>query len=287
MKRNKLNNNGRLMKSFFKQKAKTIFIMVVIIILCKQTNAQDTIITSIFKPLIVTNNLTEMEYKDSLKSYDFGKLWTETRNAMVHGFIGKDYQRIRIKIIKAIKDKNNSDKYNIIGKSMVKDNINVFNGTIIITSVRLLKEMHYGVDDDYKNIGIKKEGVLVAKYHFVEDSTQKHSGIFEGTLATLWYIDKNGKLIYDSIEFHSDPYCNNQFAGTWKDYKSNITLTCNWGDYRIPFSGDLDIGAGEFSVNEKYIKNGWENCMKATGWSEKNRREGMQAIKIEEMKWWK
>ena len=51
-------------------------------------------------------------------------------------------------------------------------------------------------------------------------------------------------------------YINNQFTGTWKPYNSNNERTANWGDYRIPQSGDLDIGASEFSPADKHLKFG-------------------------------
>jgi hypothetical protein len=59
--------------------------------------------------------------------------------------------------------------------------------------------------------------------------------------------------------FVADGFSNNQFIGNWTSYKTNISKTCNWGDYRIPNCDNLDIEVGEFSVNEKYIKNGWVN----------------------------
>ena len=146
--------------------------------------------------------------------------------------------------------------------------------------------MHQGVDDIYKDSIIKKEGILLAKYHFNEDNLQSHSGIFEGTLTTLWYIDSIGQLKYDDMDMVSDFYCNNQFVGTWKDYKSNLTKICNWGDYRVPYSGDLDTGAGDFCINPKYTKNGWENYVKAFN-SGKENEAILQARRIEEMEWWK
>lgn len=78
-------------------------------------------------------------------------------------------------------------------------------------------------------------------------------------LRAEYFIDKNGKVKYDDTEDCSDSYTNNQFAGTWKSYTDNIIKTCNWGDYRIPASGDLDIGAGEFSPSDKYLKYGWQS----------------------------
>ncbi|WP_260390444.1 hypothetical protein [Riemerella anatipestifer] len=67
-------------------------------------------------------------------------------------------------------------------------------------------------------------------------------------------IDNKGQFRYDALNFFSDGFSNNQFVGSWTSYKTNITKRCNWGDYRIPESGDLDIGVGEFSVKDKYLK---------------------------------
>ena len=69
-------------------------------------------------------------------------------------------------------------------------------------------------------------------------------------------------------------------------YKTKSSKKCHWGDYRIPDCGDLDKGAGEFSVSEKYIKNGWENYKLA--W--KTYPETPEALKAQEKekeKWWK
>jgi hypothetical protein len=41
------------------------------------------------------------------------------------------------------------------------------------------------------------------------------------------------------------------------EYGNPKLKICNWGEFRIPFSGDLDIGAGEFSPNPKYFSKGW------------------------------
>ena len=242
-----------------------------------QTNQQ---IAKWEKQILNSIDLYKQEYKDSLEKYDLSTLWTHSDNSIVYGYIGDNYQRIRIKIISATKDKNNSN-YNIIGKSMVKTNICQFSGTIKITNSRTFKNMHWGVDDEFKNKGIKKQGILIAEYHFTEDSTQTHSGTFDGIISTSWYIDKSGQLKYDDIEKNSDSYCNNQFVGTWKGYKMTTKRMCNWGDYRIPFSGDLDIGEGEFSPADKYLQNGWQRIRDA--YTSNNE----QARQLEEKQWWK
>lgn len=72
-----------------------------------------------------------------------------------------------------------------------------------------------------------------------------------------WYLDKNDSIQYDNLENQSDRFKNNQYVGSWTEYGKLSGKVCNWGEYRIPFSGDLDIGAGEFSVNPKYYEVGW------------------------------
>lgn len=228
----------------------------------------------------IFENLSKKEYKDSLSKYDFGKLWTKTENKYVYGIIGANYQRIKIKILTTEKHKNNPNSYEITGKSLVRNNICSFRGIITIQSIKIYNVMHWGVDDEYKDKKIKKQGVLIAKYKLEEDSLQTHSGIFEGKLFSSWYIDKNGKLEYDSIEYNSDNYRNNQFIGTWTEYKTQKKKDCNWADYRVPNSGDLDVGAGGFSPNYKYFKFGWQTYRDAYF------GENMNARKEEERQWW-
>ena len=69
-------------------------------------------------------------------------------------------------------------------------------------------------------------------------------------------------LHFDDIEWGvSDSYCNDLFVGTWKCYDAAETKGCNWGMFRIPFSGDLGIGTGEFSPAKKYTDKGWDHFM--------------------------
>ncbi|WP_148807340.1 hypothetical protein [Campylobacter concisus] len=56
-------------------------------------------------------------------------------------------------------------------------------------------------------------------------------------------------------------YANDLFCGECKVGKAQIK-PCAWGHYRIPNSGDLDVGAGEFSPNIKYLNNGWSDFNK-------------------------
>jgi hypothetical protein len=148
------------------------------------------------------------------------------------------------------------------GNSLVLNNKCDFMGTITIKQIREFESFHFGVDEMFKDKGIKAQGLLIGDYSFKENKDQPHSGEFIGVMTILWYIDKNGTLCYDKINSYSDSYRNNQYVGIWKDYLIKNEKTCNWGEYRIPFSGDLDIGAGEFSPNEKYFDKGWKPTTK-------------------------
>ena len=231
--------------------------------------------------ILSNKDLSRKDYKNNITKYDFGSLWIDTDNSSVFGFIGSNYQRIRVKIISATKDKNKPDTYVVSGKSKIKNSIYPFRGTIKISTARIYKKMHWGVDDEYKNKGIKKQGFIIADYHFSENKSLIFSGIFEGILVTRWYIDKNGKLKYDDIEKESDSYSNNQFAGTWKNYSGDVVKISNWGDYRIPLSGDLDGGAGDFSPIDKYLQFGWQIYRDAYV------KNNKQARQEEENQWWK
>jgi hypothetical protein len=190
--------------------------------------------------------------------YDFSELWLKTENSFVYGIIGDEYQRILMKFLTVEKNLNNNNEYFVFGKSSVKGNLCEFVGKITIIKIQESKRKQFGVDDEFKNQGIKTQGLLTAKYEFNENKQQNHSGCFSGTLQSKWFLDKNDKVKYDDVNLVSDGYFNNAFVGTWKMYNSNIEKICNWGDYRVPNANcDFDIGTGELSISEKYIKNGW------------------------------
>lgn len=237
--------------------------------------------TKWFNRILNEQVLHKHDFKDSLSKHDFGTLWTRLDNSYTFGYIGEHFQRIRIKIISAKKDSINPNLYKIFGKSMVKNNICQFSGTIEITSIRVNKKNNQPIEEDSKKNVIKKQGVLLAKYYLSEDTTQLHAGVFEGALTSLWWIDKSGLIRYDDIEIVADSYRNNQFVGTWMSYKNEIKKTCNWGDYRVPFSGDLDIGAGLFSPDDQYLKYGWQTYRDAYF------SDNEKARNFEAAKWWR
>jgi hypothetical protein len=223
------------------------------------------------------------ELKDQLIKHNFSSLFTHADNSEVFGFIGDNYQRIRIKFISVTKDTASADTYVVFGKSMVKNNICDFRGTIKILNIRKYKSISYGVDDAYKNKGIKGEYFILGDFMLFENQKQNSSGIFKGVFQTDFFLDKNNRVQYDDIDLSADGYTNNQFVGQWINYKTNQIKRCNWGDFRIPNSGSFDIGAGDFSPDDKYLKYGWQSVRDPIVSNPNNKK----AKQIEEVRWWK
>lgn len=201
---------------------------------------------------------SQLKSENALANYmahDFSELLIP--KTQVLGYIDADYRRIKVEFTSVRKSKTLQNVYYVSGSTIVSNNKCDFEGTITFEQIRELKQLHYGVDDEFKNKGIKAQGVAIGRYRFAENPAQKHVGMFDGVMTLWWYLDKNGKIQYDDLEKHSDQYRNNQYVGTWTEYGKQKSSPCNWGEYRIPFSGDLDIGAGEFSVNPKYYDKGW------------------------------
>jgi len=201
-------------------------------------------------------------FMDQIGDFDLSVVWTADsivaedlegdkemfKRTEILGFIGDNYQRFYIRLISVIQNPNDPLNYLVYGKTMVKENICSFQGSINIVDAGLYK---------HSEAPTCRQGYAVGKVLLFEDKKQRSSGFLEGALTTRFLIDAQGQLRYDAVMFASDDFSNNQFAGKWTSYKTGVSKKCNWGDYRIPDSGDLDIGAGEFSVNKKYQLNGW------------------------------
>ncbi|MGX7666711.1 hypothetical protein [Flavobacterium pedocola] len=197
---------------------------------------------------------------------NFSGLWLKTDNQNIYGVIGKNNRRLLIKFISIKKNELNSQEYYIVGKSSVNGNNCDFKGMITLQEIKEVKNAGFGVDNEYQG-KIKNQYLLTAEYVFYEIRGQKNAGAFKGKLETKFYTDNDNSIKYNDIGIAADGYFNNGFTGTWKSYAANKILKCNWGDYRVPNSDcDFDIGAGEFSVSEKYQMNGWQKKPKANWW---------------------
>ncbi|PZR23447.1 MAG: hypothetical protein DI539_03225 [Flavobacterium psychrophilum] len=195
------------------------------------------------------------------------------------GYIGWDYRRFRIHFTSFTRDKNDAYVYNVKGKTKVKNNVCDFTGTIKVISAS------YNAADFNEKVVNVKHGSITCAVTFYEDESQSNAGIISGELITDVYFDEKGKLQYNALWFGSDGFYNNQFIGKWTGYKKGRTLKCNWGDFRIPESNGLDVGAGEFSVAEQYINSGWESYYYSYCCAADIQRT-IDARKEEAMTWW-
>lgn len=214
-----------------------------------------------------------------LSKYDLSHLWTTTESSEIFGFIGAGYQRLQIHFLSVTKDRNDPATYLVEGKTLVRKRVRQFEGKIVVESVAvfLLPSALKSYDREH---GLS-EGVISGWYLFRQDRRQEGTGAFEGTLRTYYYIDKRGAIHYDDLEVGADGYTNNDFVGAWKSYRGTVVEECNWGDYRIPDCGDLDVGAGDFYPNEKYIKNGWQTFVAEQDEADRTGK------KPKEKEWWK
>ncbi|RED93170.1 hypothetical protein [Marinoscillum furvescens] len=210
---------------------------------------------------------------NKIKEYDLSNIWTSggttdidetdfftTERPDFRGFIGDNYQRIYIQIDEVVKDHLNPLIYYVRGYSEVKGNRCSFLGKIKIDSAQITErgQIFEGADYLVDMNKVTHRGTVVCSYQFFENRNQKWTGFFSGQLRTQFYLTTDGQIKYDAIGGFSDSYMNNAYIGAWTSYSSGNSKTCNWGEFRIPESGDLDIGSGDFSPTPKYIENGWE-----------------------------
>ncbi len=210
---------------------------------------------------------------------DFSQLWTKTDNSIVYGFVGDKHQRLRIKFLNIEKMDN---AYTTTGKLLIKDALMNFEGMMQITNIRKYQHNSAGVDNEFKN-KVKGEYAITGNYVFYAHDEKHHVHKLKGIFQSDFYLDMKNKVHYDDLDIVSDSFSNNQFVGTWKDVYKNTTSMCNWGDYRIPNSGNFDIGAGDFSPNTKDISLGWQSIIDC---SSPDKRKRDTAQKIEKSIWW-
>jgi hypothetical protein len=223
---------------------------------------------------VKTKNLSSIFYCDFFETDEPGDL---TDRPEPLGFFGNDYHRIFIHFISVIKDSENPLKYYIYGKSRLKGHICEFNGYLLIE-----KAYQYTMSE----FPDKETGFVSGTYILNEDAEVKWTGFFKGDFSSEWMINDEGEYAYNGLMLVADGFSNNQFNGTWTSYTTGKTKNCNWGDFRIPESGDLDGGAGEFFPQEKYWANGWQNYVDA--WlGDPDSDKATKAREIEFEEWWK
>ena len=249
-------------------------------------------------------------YNKQLWQRDFSALWTVKQlpsfdDSMNNirpepiGYIGPYFQRFYIHFLEVCQSKEIPAQYQVRGKTKFKDRVCDFTGTFTIQSIACGPEQQFGtgeyltVMDEILGDRRLRFGTIKGSYALKENPQQEQSGVLRGTFVTNFLVNEQGEIAYNNLKAYSDSYCNNWFEGTWTPhcwaryhYCPQHSRVCNWGDYRIPCSLDLDIGAGEFSPSDEFLAYGWETYRAAyvTAPSEAARQA---ALKKEEEAWWK
>ena len=238
--------------------------------------AQDTT-TANFLDQIKTYDLSTVLAADSILTEEKEDRKEKFKRPEILGFIGDDYQRFFIHFVSVIQNLTNPFEYLVYGKTKVKETICSFQGTITIIQARIYKS---------GDIPTYKEGFATCDVVLYEDKKQSWTGFIKGKLKSEFLIDNKGQFRYDALMLVAVGFSNNQFVGSWTSYKNIESKKCNWGDYRIPECGDLDIEAGEFNVNEKYVKNGWLSYMLENMVPNSAIVKPKVDIQVKNKKWW-
>lgn len=227
---------------------------------------------------------------DSIKKTDVSALFTtdsfyvslkdsvylQKRNQPL-GCIDSNYQRLYIHFSSVKKNPENPLQYICSGATRVQNIICHFNGTLEIENATSMANSYSDFNRHF--------AALVFNVKLFEDSTEFESGVFSGKLSSNCYFKNGFEILYNGLNFNTDNFSNNLFTGQWQNYSNGATKICRWGDYRIPNSDDLDVGSDNFSVNDRYINNGWLDYMDAWGTSG-DATKTQKARDNEARQWW-
>jgi len=164
------------------------------------------------------------------------------------GFIGDDYERLRLRFMSVIRNSDNPFEYFLYGKTSVSGSVCEFQGSLSISETGF-----------YENQPEKmfKHGFIAGEIVLFEDPACLHSGVFRGSFQTDFYLDSTWTFYYNNLSKGSPQYRNNQFEASWYSYTTDDVLSTGWGDGRIPSSGPLDAGYTRFKPAMEYLPNGW------------------------------
>ena len=214
---------------------------------------------------------------DSFKVVSKDSIYTIKRHQTL-GCIDSNYQRLYIHFYSVKKDPKNPLQYLCSGATRVHTTICHFKGILSIDKATTAPN---SINDSNYHFA-----TIVFKVKLMEDSAEFESGVFLGQLTSNCYFDRSFKPFYNGFAYHSDNFSNNLFTGQWQNYETGETKICRWGDYRIPNTDDLDVGADNFSVNDRYVKHGWQDYMDAWGTHGDSTRTD-KARANESLQWWK
>ena len=188
------------------------------------------------------------------------------------GILGKEYKRLQIYYESVTRQ--SADTYRVKGMSNAAGNVCPFEGTIKIVSIQPQNPEDFDTDHSVY--------LLETSYNFKETGGIG-TGTFTGKAFFDFWIHNKTPLIEDTM-YGADGYCNSQYEGCWISDKTKAKKIANWGECRIPGSGDLDQGVGEFIPSEKYHAKGWADYYNSI--YGKTDEITTNAIFSESSRWW-
>lgn len=222
--------------------------------------------TDLSRMIIPDSILTNPDYCSQKDEFMFIEKTSEFEPI---GYRGRDLQRFYIHY-DSVRFMGNGI-YKVEGRTRYRDTIRLFSGTITLDSMRLNKGKHLP--------STGKFGKLCGHYQFDEDEFSG-GGVLTGKM-WIGFAKINGRFYYDAFKLGlADGYSNRQYEGVWTSKGLTRMEKCNWGDFRIPDSQGLDIGAGEFSPVDEHSGQGWQ--IYTCGWAE---NDSLQAIYQADMQW--
>ena len=193
------------------------------------------------------------------------------------GFIGTDLQRFYIHFAEVKKSIDDPYRYQVRGKTRVKNNICDVTGTMTI------RRSGQRVEQERDSPELP-EGFILAQVDLAEDNKQAGTGTITGQMFTEFYLDEQGVLFAGDVAGTKSL----QFSCTWTSYKTGAKKICNFGKGRIPRTGlpegvSLDQGDGEFSPDRQYYDKGWKSYSECRL---RNWNEDTPFCREEARKWW-
>jgi len=225
--------------------------------------------TDLSRVIMPDTILIEPDYDSQTEEYVFNEKAFELRWFEPIGYRGRDFQRFYIHY-DSVRFKGNG-VYDVYGRTRYRDTIRLFSGTITLDSMRLYHEEFLPSTGEF--------GSLYGHYQFDEDEFSG-GGVLTGKMK-IDFAKINGRFYYDAVMLAcADGYDNRQYEGVWTSRDLKRLEKCNWGDFRIPDSRVLDIGAGVFSPVEECLDRGWQ--LYTYGWSD---NDSLQALDQADEQW--
>ncbi len=205
-------------------------------------------------------NVEKEELMSNFNSFDLSHIWLKNQDENF-GFIGAKYHKFDVLFLDIKKEKFS---YFVEGKARFSNLVYKFHGTVKVLNVRKLnyhKELLVATnskDEEYIEIFKLNRYMIISEINIC--SINKGIGDICGIMVSYVY-ERNRQIFYDDLEFVSDGYSNNLFVGEWRNFMlaPKNKYRCCWGNYKIPNSGDLNVGIVDFCPNTKYLKYGWKS----------------------------